>query len=102
MDFIFNVFRTKIPDEQKTTIDNETTDKTVSDVMLDDSTQKFKELVSELPSGNKSAFKCAAGRCSFWLSWEGKMLPCGLMTDISTDPLTVGFEKAWHEVIKNV
>lgn len=39
---------------------------------------------------------CRAGRSSFWLTWDGKMLPCGTMDFEPEYPLEVGFKKAWN------
>jgi radical SAM protein with 4Fe4S-binding SPASM domain len=41
---------------------------------------------------------CRAGSSSFWLTWDGKMLPCGMMTTPVTDPLEVGFDAAWDHI----
>lgn len=41
---------------------------------------------------------CSAGRCAFWITWDGKMLPCGMMTLPITYPFREGFENAWNEM----
>lgn len=41
---------------------------------------------------------CRAGRSSFWVTWDGRMLPCGTMDIESSYPFEIGFEKAWQEV----
>ena len=38
---------------------------------------------------------CRAGRSSFWMTWDGKMLPCGMMTKPVVYPLEIGFGAAW-------
>jgi radical SAM protein with 4Fe4S-binding SPASM domain len=38
---------------------------------------------------------CAGGRCSFWMAWDGRMLPCALMDHPFTRPVQDGFAKAW-------
>lgn len=66
------------------------------DVMLDDTMKNNPDiLVSE-----ETAFRCTAGKCAFWLSWEGNMFPCGLLCDIQSDALTNGFEGSWKEIQK--
>lgn len=43
--------------------------------------------------------RCRAGKCSFWVTWEGRMLPCGMLP--SQGELNVfdcGFEKSWQRV----
>lgn len=43
---------------------------------------------------------CRAGSSSFWMTWDGRMLPCGMMPGPTTYPLEVGFENAWQELRK--
>ena len=45
--------------------------------------------------------RCRAGITSFWMTWEGKMLPCGMIPDKGKDPWKVGFDEAWENV-KNI
>ncbi|MGN1444156.1 MAG: radical SAM/SPASM domain-containing protein [Acutalibacteraceae bacterium] len=46
--------------------------------------------------------RCRAGRCSYWITWDGKMRPCGMMTEPETMPLEVGFDKAWEDLKQKV
>lgn len=39
---------------------------------------------------------CRAGSTSFWLTWDGKMMPCGQMPEPAFDVLTMGFDAAWQ------
>ena len=45
--------------------------------------------------------RCRAGITSFWMTWEGKMLPCGMIPDKGKDPWEVGFDEAWENA-KNI
>ena len=45
--------------------------------------------------------RCRAGITSFWMTWEGKMLPCGMIPDSGKDPWEVGFDEAWENA-KNI
>lgn len=45
--------------------------------------------------------RCRAGITSFWMTWEGKMLPCGMIPDSGKDPWEVGFDEAWENT-KNI
>lgn len=38
---------------------------------------------------------CRAGSSSFWLTWDGKMMPCGQMVEPAFDVLKLGFREAW-------
>ena len=42
--------------------------------------------------------RCRAGSSSFWMTWDGKMLPCGMMTTPVVKPLEIGFEAAWEQI----
>ena len=42
--------------------------------------------------------RCRAGSTSFWMTWDGKMRPCGMMTGPTAYPLEVGFDAAWQNI----
>ena len=42
--------------------------------------------------------KCRAGSSSFWMTWDGKMLPCGMMPGPTAYPLETSFDEAWKEI----
>ena len=47
--------------------------------------------------------RCRAGKCSFWISWQGKFMACGIMPEIDAPNIfEVGFEKAWEDTKKRV
>lgn len=41
---------------------------------------------------------CRAGSTAFWMTWDGRMLPCGMMPGPETYPLETGFDAAWQEL----
>lgn len=41
---------------------------------------------------------CLASKSIFWISWDGKMLPCGSFTTPYTLPLEEGFVSAWNRL----
>ena len=41
---------------------------------------------------------CRAGSTSFWMTWDGRMLPCGMMPHPAVYPLEVGFDAAWDQI----
>ncbi len=51
---------------------------------------------SECPTELEDGVRCRAGSSSFWLTWDGRMLPCGMMPWPETRPLEVGFRQAWE------
>ncbi len=46
--------------------------------------------------------RCRAGSTSFWMTWDGRMTPCGMMTTPVVKPLEMGFEAAWKELRRQV
>ena len=42
--------------------------------------------------------RCRAGSSSFWMTWDGRMLPCGMFPGEGVRPLEVGFDAAWQSV----
>lgn len=43
-------------------------------------------------------FTCLASKSSYWITWDGKMLPCGCFTSPYTLPLVEGFASAWNRL----
>ena len=44
--------------------------------------------------------RCRAGSTSFWMTWDGRMLPCGMMPGPVAHPLETGFQAAWGYIRK--
>ena len=44
--------------------------------------------------------RCRAGSSSFWMTWDGRMLPCGMMPYPVVYPLETGFSAAWEELLR--
>lgn len=43
--------------------------------------------------------RCRAGKCSFWITWEGNMLPCGIFPNKGADNVfDLGFQRTWENV----
>lgn len=42
--------------------------------------------------------RCRAGVTSFWMTWDGRMLPCGMLTGPQVLPLEQGFRAAWQQL----
>ena len=42
--------------------------------------------------------RCRAGSSSFWMTWDGRMTPCGMMTTPMVKPLEIGFDAAWEQI----
>lgn len=46
----------------------------------------------------QSAFTCKVGKSSFWITWEGIMVPCGMMNEPAIDLLDNDFRDAWDRL----
>lgn len=44
--------------------------------------------------------RCRAGRAAFWVTWDGYMLPCGMMGAPETDLREYDFANAWKLMIQ--
>jgi MoaA/NifB/PqqE/SkfB family radical SAM enzyme len=43
--------------------------------------------------------RCRAGKCSFWITWQGHMTPCGMFpTEGSPNVFEIPFASAWEQV----
>ena len=45
--------------------------------------------------------KCAAGRSSFWITWDGRMLPCGMIPDYAEQIKDNDFNEVWKKITEN-
>lgn len=41
---------------------------------------------------------CRAGSTAFWITWDGRMMPCGMMPGPVAYPLETGFDAAWEQI----
>lgn len=46
---------------------------------------------------NREGIRCRAGRSTFWMTWDGEMMPCGMMNEQGQSVLEKGFRKCWEE-----
>ena len=64
--------------------------------------RKARDLDTPLPKGceldNGEPMQCLAGRSQFWVTWQGNMELCAMLTDPVTLPFRDGFEAAWEEL----
>lgn len=52
----------------------------------------------ECPVDIDDGVGCRAGSTSLWLTWDGRMLPCGMMPGPTAYPLKTGFGAAWEQI----
>ena len=54
--------------------------------------------VRECAADPDAGVECRAGYSTFWLTWDGRMLPCGMMPGPTAYPLEEGFDSAWQKI----
>lgn len=54
--------------------------------------------VIELEPTNQDPLPCNSGKNTFWITWDGRMIPCSLMSTPETHPFQQGFQSAWDEL----
>lgn len=42
--------------------------------------------------------RCRAGNASFWVTWDGYMTPCGMMSEPKTDLYEKDFKESWQQI----
>ncbi|OCZ49461.1 radical SAM protein [Dehalobacter sp. TeCB1] len=58
----------------------------------------FSQIADQHKEEPGSAFPCTAGSCAGWVTWDGRLLPCGLLDNPESYPLKIGFSAAWEEL----
>lgn len=75
------------------------------------SPEEMAQAVEALKGGNMELFPegdcdrisdermgCQAGRGAFWITWDGRMTPCGMMNRPAARPFEEGFSSAWRTI----
>lgn len=52
----------------------------------------------DINKNNKTFYGCGAGCDEYYITWDGKMLPCTLMGKYYTNPFKEGLENAWNRM----
>lgn len=53
-----------------------------------------------LPNNKGLDISCRAGKSTAWITWDGKMMACGIMNNFISYPFEIGFESAWKEIVE--
>jgi len=70
-------------------------------------TKKTNKTATTTPAPDKRDFglsvypevlSCLAAKAAYWISWDGRMLPCSTFDALYTEPLKEGFAKAWQRL----
>lgn len=54
--------------------------------------------MSECSADPEEGVGCRAGHSSFWITWDGTMLPCGMLSNVAAPTMEIGFAKAWEQI----
>lgn len=68
----------------------------LTDSVAEETIQKVKP--DSIVIDSNDAFTCSAGKSSAWVTWDGRLVPCGLMNKPSAYPIKTGFSEAWEEI----
>lgn len=74
----------------------------IGDDILSSRFERFKkgstaiDINEECDEINGDRINCRAGKTTFWISWDGKMTPCGVMTSPVTE--ITDFNDAWNYI----
>lgn len=69
--------------------------------------RRFEELLagSRVPDPDRECqelpaerIRCRAGSSTFWVTWDGRMRPCGMMTEPSESLAEQSFQSAWKKI----
>lgn len=53
-----------------------------------------------VPNGETREMACRAGRCSFWLDWQGRLSACGMLDEPAVSVLHTPFSAAWAQIVE--
>ena len=56
----------------------------------------------DCPTDLDEGVGCRAGSTSLWLTWDGRMLPCGMLTEPKENLWEKGFSDSWESIKEQV
>lgn len=60
--------------------------------------EDFEDCSADVPKEGLGV-QCRAGRCSFWITWNGKMLPCGMLpSEGAPNVFEEDYLKCWKQI----
>lgn len=58
------------------------------------------DLVDDCKDIPGDGIKCRAGKCCFWVTWDGKIMPCGMLPPADdANVFEMEFEEAWKKTV---
>lgn len=70
----------------------------LSDQQLRQLADGVTDLDEDCGRGESGSMRCRGGSTSFWVTWDGRMLPCGMFPTEGHSVPQLGFDAAWHAV----
>lgn len=61
-----------------------------------------KEPIADTDRPDSRISTCMAGRGAFWISWNGRMYPCGVLPMVDCDVIENGFHRAWQSTCEGI
>lgn len=58
------------------------------------------DMLEKLAAGKSREMSCRAGRCSFWIDWQGNIANCGMYSSVKHSLLGRDFGEAWRQVVE--
>lgn len=58
------------------------------------------QMLKELANGRPQEMHCRAGRCSFWVDWQGNIANCGMYPSVKFSLKGRAFAEAWKQVVE--
>lgn len=58
------------------------------------------EMMRKQSTGEMQEMHCRAGRCSFWLDWQGNIGNCGMYSSVKVPLKGRSFAEAWKQVVE--
>ena len=59
------------------------------------------ELLASLKDTKQLSMRCRAGRCSFWIDWQGNMCSCGMYSEKGYSLKDSSFKERWEKIKKD-
>lgn len=70
----------------------------IKEISCDDDSEVVYKGPPKKVRANDQPMYCSAGKSSYWISWDGELLPCLLMNEPFFDPFNSSFIDAWEKL----
>lgn len=108
VEYVYKIIRRKVDERIKAQKEKENNKEPLSGAVAGDLLQaddltfwEKEHLPSNVLRDPRPAFHCSAARSAFFLAYDGRMMPCGLLDEPATFPLKTGVATAWERLKKD-